>query len=105
MVSCRICKGDHWTTKCPYKDTLGPIQEKLQDGDKPAGEAGAVPTPAIPGAPAQANKAGGKYVPPSLRDGPSKGKGETMQSKRGKIIRVVSDYDCTIADNIFLGAS
>lgn len=24
MVSCRICKGDHWTTKCPYKDTLGP---------------------------------------------------------------------------------
>ncbi|CAG2229901.1 eukaryotic translation initiation factor 3 subunit G-like [Mytilus edulis] len=82
MVSCRICKGDHWTTKCPYKDTLGPIQEKLQDGDKPAGEAGAVPTPAIPGAPAQANKAGGKYVPPSLRDGPSKGKGETMQSKR-----------------------
>ena len=26
LVSCRICKGDHWTTKCPYKDTLGPIQ-------------------------------------------------------------------------------
>ena len=24
MVTCRICKGDHWTTKCPYKDTLGP---------------------------------------------------------------------------------
>ena len=23
MVTCRICKGDHWTTKCPYKDTLG----------------------------------------------------------------------------------
>ena len=26
LVSCRICKGDHWTTKCPYKDTLGPLQ-------------------------------------------------------------------------------
>ena len=26
LVSCRICKGDHWTTKCPYKDTLAPIQ-------------------------------------------------------------------------------
>ncbi|KAK2510815.1 hypothetical protein Q9233_017405 [Columba guinea] len=23
IVSCRICKGDHWTTRCPYKDTLG----------------------------------------------------------------------------------
>lgn len=22
MVSCRICKGDHWTTKCPYKDSI-----------------------------------------------------------------------------------
>ena len=22
MVSCRYCKGDHWTLKCPYKDTL-----------------------------------------------------------------------------------
>lgn len=29
LVSCRICKGDHWTTKCPYKDTLGPLQVKL----------------------------------------------------------------------------
>lgn len=80
MVSCRICKGDHWTTKCPYKDTLGPIQEKLQDGDKPAGEQ---PPPAqapAGGAPAPVKQ--GKYVPPSLRDGAAKGKGETMQSKR-----------------------
>lgn len=23
MVTCRICKGDHWTSKCPYKDSLG----------------------------------------------------------------------------------
>ena len=22
MVSCRICKGDHWTTKCPFKDSV-----------------------------------------------------------------------------------
>ena len=26
IVQCRICKGDHWTTKCPYKDTLAPLQ-------------------------------------------------------------------------------
>ena len=22
-ILCRICKGDHFTTKCPYKDSLG----------------------------------------------------------------------------------
>lgn len=22
-ISCRLCKGDHFTSKCPYKDTLG----------------------------------------------------------------------------------
>ncbi|KAH3699577.1 uncharacterized protein LOC127860094 isoform X2 [Dreissena polymorpha] len=27
LVSCRICKGDHWTTKCPYKKTQAPIQD------------------------------------------------------------------------------
>ncbi|KAH3798650.1 hypothetical protein DPMN_152252 [Dreissena polymorpha] len=31
LVSCRICKGDHWTTKCPYKDTLAPIQCPYKD--------------------------------------------------------------------------
>jgi translation initiation factor 3 subunit G len=26
-VACRICKGDHFTAKCPYRDTLAPIDE------------------------------------------------------------------------------
>ena len=26
VVKCRICKEDHWTTNCPYKDTLGPLR-------------------------------------------------------------------------------
>lgn len=25
MVQCRICKGDHWTTQCPYKDSLDSV--------------------------------------------------------------------------------
>ena len=25
-VSCRLCKGDHFTAKCPYKDTLGGLE-------------------------------------------------------------------------------
>ena len=29
VVKCRICKEDHWTTQCPYKDTLGPLRESL----------------------------------------------------------------------------
>ena len=36
MVTCRICKGDHWTSKCPYKDTLGPATIKeLEEQGKP----------------------------------------------------------------------
>ncbi|XP_052220917.1 eukaryotic translation initiation factor 3 subunit G-like [Dreissena polymorpha] len=85
LVSCRICKGDHWTTKCPYKDTLAPIQESLEGGDKkkqddpgtPVG-GGSSSTPASGGG----SKPGGKYVPPSMRDGASKGRGETMKSAR-----------------------
>lgn len=36
MVTCRICKGDHWTTKCPYKDTLAAttIKELEESGER-----------------------------------------------------------------------
>ena len=27
IVVCRVCKGDHWTSKCPYKDSLGALTE------------------------------------------------------------------------------
>uniref|UniRef100_UPI003AAE4A84 eukaryotic translation initiation factor 3 subunit G n=2 Tax=Centroberyx TaxID=88664 RepID=UPI003AAE4A84 len=82
IVSCRICKGDHWTTRCPYKDTLGPMQKELAeqlglstgDKDKPAGSA--EPEPAQP-----AQSKTGKYVPPSLRDGGTR-RGESMQPNR-----------------------
>ncbi|WAR31708.1 EI3GA-like protein [Mya arenaria] len=80
LVSCRICKGDHWTTKCPYKDTLAPIQESLE-GDKKNEEAGAAPG-AAPAPGAASKQPGGKYVPPSMRDGAGKGRGETMKSTR-----------------------
>ncbi len=44
VVKCRICKEDHWTTMCPYKETLGPLQESLAKGtnegeeEKPGGQ-------------------------------------------------------------------
>jgi len=68
VVKCRICKEDHWTTQCPYKDTLGPLRESLTgpvDGSEPEASAAAAPAPAAGGGATQ----GGKYVPPSRRGG------------------------------------
>lgn len=107
IVSCRICKGDHWTTRCPYKDTLGPMQKELAEqlglstGEKeklpggtgaPQGEGSrrvvgsftpclSLLPPSEP-EPVQAQQSKtGKYVPPSLRDGASR-RGESMQPNR-----------------------
>jgi len=84
VVKCRICKEDHWTTQCPYKDTLGPLKDSLTKGM--AGEDGAEPmaanaAPAV-AAPA-AIGAGGKYVPPSKRGVEGRpGLGDTMPDRR-----------------------
>ncbi|KAG1888749.1 eukaryotic translation initiation factor 3 subunit G-domain-containing protein [Suillus subluteus] len=67
-VVCRLCKGDHFTAKCPYKDSLA----GLETADlPPADDAADVPAPAASGA------TGGKYVPPSMRSGASR-PGESM---------------------------
>lgn len=93
-VVCRICKGDHFTAKCPYKDSLAGLESMGASRDchtgiidlttqslettPLAGEEDAdAPTP--PAAPA----AGGgpsKYVPPSMRN---RGPGESMSRPGG----------------------
>jgi len=87
VVKCRICKEDHWTTQCPYKDTLGPLRESLTgpvDGEG-GPEGSSAPAPAAP-ASSGGGGAGGKYVPPSRRGGMSDAQarisGESMQDKR-----------------------
>lgn len=87
IVSCRICKGDHWTTRCPYKDTLGPMQKELAEQlGLSTGEKEKLPGELEP-VQATQNKTG-KYVPPSLRDGASR-RGESMQpNRRGEAVRV-----------------
>ncbi|EFJ05188.1 hypothetical protein SELMODRAFT_269321 [Selaginella moellendorffii] len=71
LVVCRACgkKGDHWTSRCPYKDLLG----KNLSFDKPEDD--------VPGLPSAASGAPGKptsYVPPSLRGG-AKREGDSMR--------------------------
>lgn len=95
IVMCRVCKGDHWTTKCPYKDSLEPLQKELLSGgggnaagsDSETGDGAAKPD-----AKAGAGGAGGKYVPPSARPGAKGGRGESMSSRRdeGATIRVTN---------------
>jgi len=65
LLVCRTCgkKGDHWTSKCPYKDLAN-------DGNKPPGEEGGLGAP----------KPGG-YVPPSMRAGAT-GVGASMDRRR-----------------------
>ncbi|KAL2919894.1 hypothetical protein HK105_200811 [Polyrhizophydium stewartii] len=67
-IMCRICKGEHWTTKCPYKDTYKPINE-IKDASDLAKEdkaAGAGPSKYVaPGARSRA--AGGPDLGTSMR--------------------------------------
>jgi len=80
IVKCRICKGDHWTTRCPYKDSLQPLKE-LEDKEK-GKEAEAANEAAGPAA--KMGPGGSKYVPPSLRGGaaPGERRGEQMSNRR-----------------------
>ncbi|KAI2609429.1 eukaryotic translation initiation factor 3 subunit-like protein [Hypoxylon fragiforme] len=74
-VKCRICNGEHFTARCPYKDTMAPINAE-GTGDVAAGmgdEAGA----AAVGTAGAGKK--GSYVPPALRgDRGAAGGGERM---------------------------
>jgi len=72
LVTCRYCKGDHWSKQCPYKDKLEEI-ESISKDRKPVDES-------APPASLQ-SKGGAKYVPPSMREGANK-RGESMGSNR-----------------------
>lgn len=73
QIKCRICSGDHFTTKCPFKDTMAPTGE----------DAAPVDMDAIAGDDKGGLGAGGSsYVPPHLRKGAAgAGGGERMGGK------------------------
>nr|XP_043631972.1 eukaryotic translation initiation factor 3 subunit G-like [Erigeron canadensis] len=60
LMVCRICgkKGEHWTSKCPYKDLAQPSETFVEN-----------PSPADSAAPGTSGPTKGAYVPPTLRPG------------------------------------
>ncbi|KAI0915611.1 hypothetical protein AcW1_001486 [Taiwanofungus camphoratus] len=76
-VVCRLCKGDHFTAKCPYKDSL----PGLDGADTPPFGGDDTGTPAEPALAAPSASTGGKYVPPSMRG--ARGAGESMSRPGG----------------------
>ncbi|KAI0159736.1 eukaryotic translation initiation factor 3 subunit-like protein [Xylariaceae sp. FL1272] len=78
-VKCRICNGEHFTARCPYKDTMAPV------GAEGAGDvaAGMGDEPAASAAGGAAGKKG-SYVPPALRGDRAGAAGERMGGKYGE---------------------
>ncbi|XP_059430903.1 uncharacterized protein LOC132164413 [Corylus avellana] len=71
LMLCRTCgkKGDHWTSRCPYKDLAQPSEGFV---DKPtASEAGA----------AASGPSKGTYVPPGMRAGAERTTGSDMRRR------------------------
>lgn len=76
VVKCRNCNGDHWTSKCPYRDTVL-AGGKVPDDKKPLANATGSGTMTE----LKPQGASTKYVPPSMRDGGNK-RGDTIQMQR-----------------------
>ncbi|KAK6193239.1 hypothetical protein LQW54_012675 [Pestalotiopsis sp. IQ-011] len=78
-VKCRICNGEHFTARCPYKDTMAPVG--AEGAADPAAGMGDEPPSGEGGLGAKK----GSYVPPALRNGGgAAGAGERMGGKFGE---------------------
>ncbi|KAK6234254.1 hypothetical protein QUC31_006660 [Theobroma cacao] len=71
LMVCRACgkKGDHWTSKCPYKDLAAPVETFV---DKPAASETSM---------AASGAGKGAYVPPSMRAGAERTGGSDMRRR------------------------
>ncbi|KAJ6717946.1 EUKARYOTIC TRANSLATION INITIATION FACTOR 3 SUBUNIT G [Salix purpurea] len=71
LMVCRTCgkKGDHWTSRCPYKDLAQPPETFI---DKPAATETAM---------AASGATKGAYVPPSMREGAERIGGSDMRRR------------------------
>lgn len=82
-VKCRICNGEHFTTRCPYKDTMTPIGETTGGPGSAAGDVGDEASAAAAAVGTAGAGKKGSYVPPALR-GDRAGTGERMGGKYGE---------------------
>lgn len=95
QIKCRICSGDHFTTKCPFKDTMAPEGEAGAGLPDLGDDAGSKTMDVISGGGGGGGGSGGgmsgpggsSYVPPHLRQGASASGGETMNGRGGKYER------------------
>ncbi|KAJ7947588.1 Eukaryotic translation initiation factor 3 subunit G [Quillaja saponaria] len=71
LMVCRTCgkKGDHWTSRCPYKDLAQPSETYT---DKPPGSELAT---------AASGATKGAYVPPGMRGGAAERTGSDMRRR------------------------
>lgn len=96
QIKCRICSGDHFTTKCPFKDTMAPEGEAAGPPPDMDERLGGDTAGALGGG-------GSSYVPPHLRKGGA-ATGERMGGKYERddlaTLRVtnVSASDVTVSD-------
>ena len=74
QIKCRICSGDHFTTKCPFKDTMAPEGEAAGPPPDMEERMGG-------GAEGGLGVGGSSYVPPHLRKGGAAATGERMGGK------------------------
>ncbi|KIW66570.1 eukaryotic translation initiation factor 3 subunit G [Phialophora macrospora] len=75
-VKCRICQGEHFTARCPFKDTMAPAD----DGGNPVADPMADDEEGGSKAAGGLGTGGSSYVPPHLRKG-AQGGGERMGGK------------------------
>ncbi|MCJ1366888.1 translation initiation factor eIF3 subunit g [Acarospora aff. strigata] len=77
-VKCRICNGEHFTARCPFKDTMAPIGEDGAGAGAGGMDGDGDGEPAVGGLGA----GGSSYVPPHLRGNRAgAGAGERMGGK------------------------
>ncbi|OLY79395.1 Eukaryotic translation initiation factor 3 subunit G [Smittium mucronatum] len=77
-ITCRLCKGRHFTSKCPYKSTLESLEDISLSAKSPDDAAA---SPKVSSASSVGGSKNSNYVPPHLRNG---NKSQTTDSPRDK---------------------
>jgi translation initiation factor 3 subunit G len=100
-VACRICKGEHFTAKCPYRDTLAPIDDAGGSGAATPGR----DSPEVPETTPTAASGRSAYVAPHLRAGGARlqSAGSTMDRRErddSNTLRVTNLSEDTTDDDL-----